>query len=125
MILGLPPFALFMPTEDSKNEWLIAPLDALLTLEEAAALWRIQPEALSAKSKGRRAQIPGIWLNQRLVRFHPRMMLAKAAHDAGVPIEVIAAAFNIKLQHVDGTVCLIASKDSASLQTFPAECNQV
>ena len=67
-------------------------LDTLLTLEEAAALWRLRPEELSAKSKGRNAKIPGIWINSRVVRFHPRMMFAKAAHANGVPVQVITAA---------------------------------
>jgi len=69
-------------------------LDTLLTLEEAAALWRLRPEELSAKSKGRNAKIPGIWINARLVRFHPRMMFVKAARDNGVPMEVIMTALN-------------------------------
>src|SRR5512136_1004169 len=72
-------------------------LDTLLTLEEAAALWRLRPEEVSAKSKGRNAKIPGIWINSRVVRFHPRMMFAKAARDNGVPLEVIMAALNVRL----------------------------
>ncbi len=71
-------------------------LDTLLTLEEAAAMWRVRPRELSAKSRGKRAPIPAIRINRRLVRFHPRMMFAKAAHDAGVPVHVIAAALNLK-----------------------------
>ena len=73
-------------------------LDTLLTLEEAAALWRLRPEELSAKSKGRSAKIPGIWLNARVVRFHPRMMFAKVARDNGVPMDVIMAALNVRPQ---------------------------
>ena len=71
-------------------------LDTLLTLEEAAALWRLRPEELSAKSKGRNAKIPGIWINSRLVRFHPRMMFAKVARDNGVPMDVIMGALNVR-----------------------------
>ena len=76
-------------------------LDTLLTLEEAAALWRLRPAELSAKSKGRNAKIPGIWINARLVRFHPRMMFAKVARDNGVPMDVIMAALNVR--PLDGT----------------------
>jgi hypothetical protein len=65
-----------------------------LTLGEGAALWRLRPEEISSKSKGRNAKIPGIWINARLVRFHPRMMSAKVARDNGVPVEVIMAALN-------------------------------
>ena len=107
--------------EKEKNQWVMVPLDTLLTLEETAALWRMQPDALSAKSKGKRAQIPGIWLNQRLVRFHPRIMFAKAAHDAGVSIEVIAAAFNIKFQQVDGVMCMQVPEDLLDPRTSPHE----
>jgi hypothetical protein len=71
-------------------------LDTLLTLEEAAALWRLRPAELSAKSKGRNAKIPGIWLNARVVRFHPRMMFAKVARDNGVPMDVIMGALNVR-----------------------------
>ena len=71
-------------------------LDTLLTLEEAAALWRLSPEELSAKSKGRNAKIPGIWINARVVRFHPRMMFAKVARDNGVPMDVITGALNVR-----------------------------
>jgi hypothetical protein len=71
-------------------------LDTLLTLEEAAALWRLRPAELSAKSKGRNAKIPGIWLNARVVRFHPRMMFAKVARDNGVPMDVIIGALNVR-----------------------------
>ena len=71
-------------------------LDTLLTLEEAAALWRLRPEELSARSKGRNAKIPGIWLNARVVRFHPRMMFAKVARDNGVPMDVIMGALNVR-----------------------------
>jgi hypothetical protein len=73
-------------------------LDTLLTLEEAAALWRMRPKELSAKSKGRGAKIPGIWINARVVRFHPRMMFAKVARDNGVPMDVIMGALNVRPQ---------------------------
>ena len=73
-------------------------LDTLLTLDEAAALWRMRPKELSAKSKGRGAKIPGIWINARVVRFHPRMMFAKVARDNGVPMDVITGALNLRPQ---------------------------
>ena len=56
----------------------------------------LRPEELSAKSKGRNAKIPGIWINSRLVRFHPRMTFAKVARDNGVPMEVIRGALNVR-----------------------------
>jgi hypothetical protein len=71
-------------------------LDTLLTLDEAAALWRLSAKELSAKSKGRSAKIPGIWINARVVRFHPRMMFTKVARDNGVPMDVIMGALNVR-----------------------------
>lgn len=71
-------------------------IDELLTLEEAARLWRMSPRELAAKSKGPRAPIPGYWINRRVVRFHPRAMFAKAAHDAGMPAHLIAAMFDLQ-----------------------------
>lgn len=68
-------------------------LDQLLTLTEAAKLWRMTPRELAAKSKGPAAQIPGYWINRKIVRFHPRAMFAKAAADAGIAPELIAAMF--------------------------------
>ena len=68
-----------------------ATLDSLLTLEEAAAWLRQHPRILVTKTKGRRPKIPAFWENQRVVRFHPRTILAKLAADAGVPSEVVAA----------------------------------
>ena len=89
-------------TFTTKPGQIIAPqgvvnLDAVLTLEEAAALWRITPELLSARSKGKNPMLPGVWLNRRVVRFHPRMMFAQAARKAGVEAGVIAAAFSLPL----------------------------
>src|SRR5262245_30585918 len=67
-------------------------LHSLLTLSEAAVWWRISPRKLIAQTKGRRANIPAIWLNRRVVRFSPLIVLAKAALDAGLPIKEFFAA---------------------------------
>lgn len=66
-------------------------LDDLLTAEECAGWLRLRKREILEKSKGRNPAIPGFWINQRVVRFHPRTILAKMAHDAGVSPEVIAA----------------------------------
>jgi hypothetical protein len=68
-------------------------LDDLLTLDEAAAWLRLNRRDLSEKSRGRRAVIPAIRVNRKVIRFHPRTILAKFAADAGVPLEVIAASY--------------------------------
>ena len=72
-------------------------LDDLLTLDECAKWFGINKRDLAAKSKGRRPVIPGFWVNRKVVRFHPRTILAKLAGDSGVSPEVITAAFNLKL----------------------------
>jgi hypothetical protein len=94
-------------------------LDTPLTLNEAAAIWRLSPRELAAKSKGRRAQLPGIWLNARVVRFHLRIMLAKAAHDAGVPLEVIAAAFNLKPDRLNRMLTVVAKPENLGVSSDP------
>jgi hypothetical protein len=80
-----------------ETRFVITNLDELLTLEQAASAWGMEPRELSAKTKGNNPTIPGIWINQRVVRFHPRAMLAHAAANSGVKPEVIAAMFNLKL----------------------------
>jgi hypothetical protein len=69
-------------------------LDKLLTLRECAEWLGLERHALSRRSSGKRAPIPAIRLSKRCVRFHPRTVLVKLAHDAGVPVEVIAASLN-------------------------------
>ena len=71
-------------------------LDDLLTLEECSAWFRLNKRDLAVKSRGKRPAVPGFWLNCKVVRFHPRTILAKLAHESGVPVEVIAASFQIK-----------------------------
>ena len=71
-------------------------LDRLLTLDECSDWFRLNKRDLSEKSKGKRPPIPGFWINRKVVRFHPRTIIAKLASDAGVPPEVIAASFNLK-----------------------------
>lgn len=70
-------------------------LDALLSTAQAALWLQMTERELLAKSKGRKAKIPAMWLNGRVVRYHPRTILAKLATDAGVPVEIIAASFSI------------------------------
>ncbi len=72
-------------------------LDEMLETPEAAKWLKLKPRRLLADAKGRRAKIPGFWINRRVVRFHPRTIIAKFANDAGVPIEVIGAMFELKI----------------------------
>ena len=68
-----------------------ATLDSFLTLSEAAEWLGQHPRVLVAKTKGRRPITPAFWENRRVVRFHPRTILAKLASDAGVSLEVVSA----------------------------------
>jgi hypothetical protein len=77
--------------------FVVTNLDQLLTLNEAARWLRMNERDLSARSQGRNPSIPGIWINKRVVRFHPRAVLAKFANDAGVALEVVAAMFNLQV----------------------------
>lgn len=70
-------------------------LDEMLPLDEAASWLRMTPDVLMGKTKGHRPLIPAFKLNQRVIRFHPRTVIAKLAADAGVDPEVIAASFGI------------------------------
>lgn len=71
-------------------------LDDLLTIEQAAQWLKLTPERLMAKTKGRTPQVPAFKINQRVIRFHPRTILAKLARDAGVSTETIAASFGAR-----------------------------
>jgi hypothetical protein len=96
-------------------------LDTLLKLNEAARICRLSPREMAAKSKGKRAPLPGIWINSRVVRFHPRMMLAKAAYDAGVPVEVIAAAFNLKAEQLIRTPAAVPKPENLGFSSEPTK----
>ena len=67
-------------------------LFSLLTLQEAAAWWRLTPRDLSGKTKGRRPIIHAIRINQRVIRFCPLLMLAQAAGRSGIPMKEFIAA---------------------------------
>ena len=68
-------------------------LDQLLTLKECSAWLRLNERDLSEKSRGRRAVVPAVRLNRKVLRFHPRTILAKFASEAGLSPELIGAAF--------------------------------
>jgi hypothetical protein len=73
-------------------------LDDMLSKEEAAEWLQLRPRDLMEKTKGTSPRIPAFKLNQRVIRFHPRTVIAKMAKDAGVKPEVIAAMFGIYLE---------------------------
>ena len=68
-------------------------LDDLLNLDECAAWLRLNRRDLSEKSRGRKPAIPAMRINQKVIRYHPRTILAKFAADAGWPAEQIAAVY--------------------------------
>ena len=69
-------------------------LDDLLELPEAAKWLKLSPREVLAKSKGRNPKIAAYWINRRVVRFHPRAVLAKMAKDNGSSADLISAMFN-------------------------------
>lgn len=73
------------------------PLDELMETSEAAQWLKINSKQLLTDSKGKNAKIPGFWFSDRVVRFHPRSILAKLAHDAGLSPLLIAAMFGREL----------------------------
>ena len=70
-------------------------LDDMLETPAAAKWLGLSVRELLTKSKGRKAKIPAMWLNRRVVRYHPRTIIAKLAVDAGVSPEVIAASLRM------------------------------
>ncbi len=71
-------------------------LDDMLTVEQAAPWLQLAIPELRAKSRGRRSPIPAFRLNCRVIRYNPRIIIAKLANDAGVLPEVIMASMGIK-----------------------------
>lgn len=68
-------------------------LDDLLELPDAAKWLKLSEREVLAKSKGRSPKIAAYWINKRVVRFHPRAILAKMALDNGAPVEFVGAMF--------------------------------
>jgi len=68
-------------------------LDDLLDLQTAATWLGLSPAVVLEKSKGRSPKIAAYWINRRVVRFHPRAILAKLSRDNGALPEHIAAMF--------------------------------
>jgi hypothetical protein len=68
-------------------------LDKLMDLDEFSQFIGLNKTKITPHTKGRNPKIPAIWINERVVRFHPRTVLAKFAADAGVRMEIIAASY--------------------------------
>lgn len=71
-------------------------LDSMLTTAEAAPWLRLSVRELRSKSKGRFSEIPAFRINSKVVRYCPRVIIAKLASDAGVPAQVITASLGLK-----------------------------
>jgi hypothetical protein len=87
-------------SESKKSKEALPPLsvglDEMMESHRAARWLNLTVPVLLERSKGKGAIIPGAWFGVRLVRYHPRTIIAKMANDAGVPVEVIMASMNIK-----------------------------
>jgi len=68
-------------------------LDELFDLPTAAKWLKLSEREVLAKSKGRSPKIAAYWINSRVVRWHPRAVLAKMAKDNGLPAELISSMF--------------------------------
>ncbi|HZV36108.1 MAG TPA: hypothetical protein VFB72_16145 [Verrucomicrobiae bacterium] len=71
-------------------------LDSMLTLEQCAGWLQMKPRDLQEKSREPRPKIPAFRPGPKVVRFHPRTILAKMARDAGIPMDLIAASYGIR-----------------------------
>lgn len=69
-------------------------LDQMMETDEAANWLKMNSNKLLDQSKGRGALIPGFWFGDRMVRYNPRTIIAKLAHDAGLPYHVVASMFH-------------------------------
>ena len=77
-------------------------LDDMLTREQCAAWMGMSSRELMAKSRGNRAPIPAFRPSPKLIRYHPRTIIAKLAAEAGVPERVIAASFGLHVDRKEG-----------------------
>jgi len=75
-------------------------LDAMLNSEQCAKWLGLSEQRFLKKTRGRKAKIPAFPLNGRVIRFHPRTIIAKLATDAGVPMPVIAASFGMTMENL-------------------------
>lgn len=71
-------------------------LNAIFTVEECAAWLKLSVENLRAKSKGKKPLVPVLRLNSKVIRYSPRMILAKLGENSGMSTELIAASLNEK-----------------------------
>jgi hypothetical protein len=66
-------------------------LDQMITADECAKWLGVTRRVLLSKCRGRRPVIPGFWINRRVVRFHPRTVLAALSRRAGLKEDLIDA----------------------------------
>ena len=72
----------------------------MLHLDEAAKWLGMKSVELSTRSRSPGGSIPAFRINGKTVRYHPRTIIAKLAHDSGVPLEAIGASFGGALQQL-------------------------
>jgi hypothetical protein len=69
-------------------------LDDLINLEQVSAWLSISPQTVLQKSKGRNPEIPAVRIGARILRWHPRTLLAKWAIEGGLSDATVAVAFS-------------------------------
>jgi hypothetical protein len=74
-------------------------LDAMLTKEQAAEWLQIPLWQLMKKHQA--GIIPGFKVGNKIIRWHPRSVIAKLARNAGNSPQNIAAMFGLELRQFD------------------------
>jgi hypothetical protein len=70
-------------------------LDDMLTRDQAAQWLQVQPRYLAEDAMQLKPKIPVFRPSRKVVRYHPRTILAALARQSGVPVEVVAASYGI------------------------------
>jgi len=70
-------------------------LDEMLTREQCAEWLGVTARYLAEDAMSGAPKIPAFKPSHKVVRYHPRTVLAKMAFDAGVPLQIIAASHGI------------------------------
>jgi hypothetical protein len=68
-------------------------LDEILSREQCAAWLGVAVRYLAEDAMSGAPKIPAFKPSHKVVRYHPRTILAKMAFDAGVPLQIIAASY--------------------------------
>jgi hypothetical protein len=77
------------------NDRFTPRLDEMLTREQCAAWLGVTARYLAEDAMSSGPKIPAFKPSHKVIRYHPRTVLAKMAFDAGVPLQIIAASHGV------------------------------